>query len=92
MKDSWDIKVLRELSTKYFIKNSSHFTRDIFKRELPKEYYPSFKKDGEWVDTYITRYLKKMYDYGLIKKIGHNKYKMVQNALEDFKSDDGGGK
>ena len=92
MKDSWDIKVLRELSDKYFIKQGEHFTRDIFKRELPEEYYPSFKKDGEWVDTSISRYLIKMCDYGLIKKIGHNKYNVMHNALDDFRSDSARGK
>ena len=85
MKDSYDIKLLRELSVKYDIQYNTYFSRDMFKRNLPEDNYNNFKKDGEWVDTSISRYLKKMCDYGLIKKVGHNKYKLIRNALEDFR-------
>ena len=60
--------------------NSQYFDREMFRRNLPED-----KQD--WYENKITRYLNKMCEWGLIKKIENNKYELLRDVILDFSMD-----
>ena len=80
MKSSWEIDLIKWVSDIDEMKINPTFDRAMFRRNLKVEY-------KDWNETQITRYLNKMIEWGLVKKIEHNKYRLLKNHIQDFTGD-----
>ena len=65
VKKRWEVELIQELADSYDFRESDSFDRDKFRNNLPSKYQ-------DWYETKINRYLKKMTDWGLVEKLGHN--------------------
>ena len=75
--ERWEISLLKDVASMPEIEHSSSFDRDMFRRNLPLDY-------EEMSDTKISRFFGKMVEWGLMIKLGHNKYAIHKDNLSDF--------
>ena len=79
VKKRWEVELIQELADSYDFRASDSFDRDKFRNNLPSKYQ-------DWYETKINRYLKKMTDWGLVEKLGHNDYRLKRTEIEEFAS------
>ena len=77
MNESWEIKLIKYVSVNPEMLRTIIFDRDCFKRNLPKEYL-------DMGDTKLSRLLNRLIQWGLVRKVAHNKYQLELDSIEDF--------
>ena len=77
MKNCWEVDLIKWMSGMPEMEHSPTFDRTNFRNSLPED-----KQD--WCDTKITRYLNKMCQWGIIKKLERGKYKLLKDVIVDF--------
>ena len=85
-KKRWEYLTLVEMSSYAEV----HWKSDKFDRQMIYEFLkdnPEFDKskhEQSYIDTKITRFLKKVSDWGFITKTGHNSYKLNLDNIKDL--------
>jgi hypothetical protein len=75
--EKWEIKLIKDVASQPRIINNDSFDREMFREALPKDYQ-------DMNETKITRFFEKLIEWGLMKKIAHNKYQIDRGNLSDF--------